>query len=129
MAKFTFIVRPVTVNFDTVTLGQDKDARVRSTIKSVEWGGIEVTPELSVQEMAQLALSQDKEIRNLREFLRSELPDVIRNVGKAVLEIKEAAELQQLKQDERQFNQNKKLFGDTEKTVHRITRHWLDRKD
>lgn len=125
MAKFSFIVKPVIVNFDVNVLGQGNEARVRETLKSIEWGGVECCPELSVQEMAQLALSHREDVKSLREFLRSELPDDIRNIGKAVLELKEAFELQQLEQDKRQYNQNQELFGEKEKSVNRMTRLWV----
>jgi hypothetical protein len=128
MAKFSFIVRPLTVTFETTTIGQGETSRIRSVPHSIEWGGVECCPELSVQEMAQLALSHREDVKSLREFLRSELPDDIRNVGKALLELKEAFEIQQLQQDKRQFQQNQELFGDDEKSVHRIVRVWSDNK-
>lgn len=128
MAKFSFIVRPLTVTFETNVLGQGDTARVRSVPKSIEWGGIECIPELSVQEMAQITLSHREDVKSLREFIRAELPDDIRNIGKAILELKEEFELQQLEQDKRQYNQNQELFGDDEKSVHRIVRVWSDNK-
>lgn len=71
--------------------------------ETLNFNGIEVECELSLQEMIQLhrdgAVAGDR----LMRFIRGELPDMIRNCGKAFLEVKELQQKQELVHREQKF--------------------------
>lgn len=65
--------------------------------------GIEIECEINLQELIQLhkdgALAGDR----LMRFIKSELPDTIRNCGRAICEVKELQQKQELVHKEQKF--------------------------
>jgi hypothetical protein len=70
---------------------------------SIEIAGIEIQSELSLQEMIQIGKDGAAMGDRLMKFIRGELPDVIRNCGKAICEVRDTMETQQLAHKEQKF--------------------------
>ena len=77
MAKSTFKIGNISITKNDV---------------SVNLGDMSVDVEISLQELVENGKQGMQAITQLREFARSELPDVIRNVGKALVDAELDAE-------------------------------------
>lgn len=83
--------------------------------ETVTLEGIEVQCEINLQELVQLHKDGAAMGDRLMKFIRSELPDTIRNCGRAIEEIQELQQKQKLVHKEQKFLLKQRLKARKEK--------------